>query len=306
MPDRYRVNDQAPSGLRLRSRPIVKPETRRALLSMGHIVEKLGESDLSGWWEVSTRLDGATLTGFVNSSYLTPADAFTEPEASTTVEPVHLRTNKSVSRVVQARMANPLNEPDQPTRHVASAPAEKSAALTAIVEWLDVENSARYAPNSQNTYCNIYAYDYCYLADVYLPRVWWRASAITRLENRESVAPIYDETVVELNANSLFNWFKEYSARFGWRRTFDLDEMQEAANVGNVAIVCGHNRIPNRSGHIAPVVPETDAHEAVRTGGRVARPLQSQAGRVNRMYMPQVWWTQETFRDWGFWINAQL
>ena len=83
--------------------------------------------------------------------------------------------------------------------------------------------------------------------------------------------------------------------------------MQTAANNGQVAIICAANRIPNRSGHITPVVPETTANKAERSGsGIVIKPLQSQAGRTNRKYQTDPWWNRlaSTFREHGFWING--
>jgi hypothetical protein len=302
--DKFRVSNNAPQGLFLRSEPVVKESTRIALLPMGQVVTKKAASSVPNWWEVSTTLEGASVDGFVNSNFLTPDAAFTPPATVSSISPVHLSTTNRVVRGDKARLAYPLNESGQRTRNSTAAAAVKAKELTLIIRWLDVEVKARYAPTSQFTYCNIYAYDYCYLAGVYLPRVWWLAAALDKLKRGRPVSPIYAETVGELNANSLFNWLKEYGPTFGWNRTFDLTTAQNAANDGQVVIICGQNRIPNRSGHICPVVPETATAKAVRNGATVTKPLQSQAGRVNRQYQTQQWWTNGTFRDWGFWINA--
>jgi hypothetical protein len=302
--EKYRVGEKAPGGLNLRSEPVVKDTTRRALLPMGHLVLKKADSGVANWWEVSATLDGATVEGFVNHAYLVKESAFTPPQAVNSISPVHLSPTTRVARAAKTGMAFPLNEPGQKTRSSAATPAVKARELTAIVDWLDVENKQRYAPTSQHTYCNIYAYDYCYLAGVYLPRVWWTASALNRLRNGTPVSPIYGQTVSELNANSLFNWLKDHGASFGWRRSFDPTELQNAANDGQVAIICAQNIQPNVSGHICPVVPETAAHKAARNASTVARPLQSQAGRTNRKYFTSTWWPSARFREFGFWINA--
>ena len=301
---KFRVSDKAPQGLFLRSQPVIKDSTRKALLPMGHLVTKKAAASVPNWWEVSTTIDGASADGFVNSTFLTPDAAFVPPPPVSSVSPVHLPTSNKVARADKARLAYPLNETSQPTRSSTSAAPVKAKELTSIIKWLDVEKKARYAPTSQFTYCNIYAYDYCFLAGVYLPRVWWMASALDKLKKGKPVSPIYGHTVSELNANSLFNWLKDYGPTFGWNRTLDLTQAQNSANDGQVVIICGQNKVPNRSGHICPIVPETASQQAVRTGATVTKPLQSQAGRVNRQYMTQQWWTNGTFRDWGFWINS--
>jgi len=301
---KFRVSDKAPQGLFLRSQPVVKDSTRIALLPMGHLITKKAASSVPNWWEVSTTIEGAGVDGFVNSTFLTPDAAFVPPPTVSSISPVHLSTTKKVVRNNKERLAYPLNEAGQPTRTSTAAAAVKAKELTAIIKWLDVEKKARFSPTSQFTFCNIYAYDYCYLAGVYLPRVWWFAAALDKLKAGKAVSPIYAETVGEMNANSLFNWLKEYGPTFGWNRTFDLTQAQNAANDGQVVIICGQNKVPNKSGHICPIVPETTSAKALRDGATVTKPLQSQAGRVNRQYMTQQWWTNGTFRDSGFWINA--
>jgi hypothetical protein len=271
---------------------------------MGHPVTKKAASSTPNWWEVSTTLDGANVAGFVESNFLTPDAAFTPPVAISSISSVHLFSKYRVTRADKALGAFPLNEPAQPTRNSTDTPATKAQQLTAIIKWLDVERKARYSPTSQYTYCNVYTYDYCYLARVYLPRVWWMSSVLDTLRRGSPVSPIYGRTVGELNANSLFNWLREYGPAFGWNRSFDLTELQNAANNGQVVIVCGQNKIPNRSGHICPIVPETATAKALRSDTTVIKPLQSQAGRINRQYMTQLWWTDGTYRDWAFWINA--
>jgi hypothetical protein len=303
--DRFRVGDKAPLGLFLRSAPVVKDSTKVAVLPLGHLVRKQAESPTPNWWQVSTTIQGTEVEGFVNGAFLVPDTAFSPPTGSRTISAVHLTTSSSVTRS-KAANAFPLNEPNQPTRNGNGSAASKSKDLTAIVDWLDVEDrrKVRYAPASNKTFCNIYAHDYCYLAGVYLPRVWWTPSALTRLKDGQQVTPSYGSTVREMNANALFEWFTEHGPLFGWNRTFDLTQMQSAANEGQVVVISAQNKVPNRSGHICVVVPENGSHEATRSGTAVTRPLQSQAGRTNRKYMTHQWWTGATFRDWGFWINA--
>jgi len=199
--------------------------------------------------------------------------------------------------------------PRDATRSASASSASRVQALTDIIEWLDVENTAheRYKPVTNGpTYCNIYAYDYCFLAGVFLPRVWWTSKALVDLAAEKSVVPSYGATVNEINANTLFVWLKDFGADFGWRRTASLEEMQDAANEGKVAIICAAHKKPNRSGHIVAVVPETSSNKAERKDGLVVKPLQSQAGRTNRNYQTDTWWIRlaVNYREHGFWINA--
>jgi hypothetical protein len=202
--------------------------------------------------------------------------------------------------------AHSLNEPGQPGRSGATA-AERCAELAAIVDWLAVDRPAhrRYQPTAV-TFCNIYAHDYCHLAGVYLPRVWWLPAAIERLARGEAVEPMLGRTIYEQRANDLFRWLRDFGPRFGWRQTGTLTKLQEAANLGGVGLVVALQRVDRRPGHIVAVVPETDERRAKRDAdGLVTAPLQSQAGRTNFRYGARAgWWTSNDFADFAFWIHA--
>ncbi|WP_305005678.1 hypothetical protein [Hymenobacter aranciens] len=43
-----------------------------------------------------------------------------------------------------------------------------------------------------------------------------------------------------------------------------MTEVQNAANVGLVCIICAQRKDPNTPGHICAVVPETVTHQATR------------------------------------------
>jgi hypothetical protein len=92
--------------------------------------------------------------------------------------------------------------------------------------------------------------------------------------------------------------------RFGWRRTFDLDTLQAAANAGGVAIIVARRADANRSGHITVVVPETASRRAERSGGDLTVPLQSQAGAKNFRYgTAGPWWLATKFSKYGLWVH---
>lgn len=300
---KYRISDKAPHGLYIRRAPNSKDNLNKiTVLPMGHLVTKKAESGVPKWWEVSTTHLGAAIEGFVNSDFLVADSTFVPAAASTSVSAVHLSTSQSVTRS-NLRYAFPLNEPGQPTRDHGASPDQKKAQLTAIINWLDVERKVRYQPKSGDTYCNIYAYDYCYLAGVFLPRVWWYPSAIDSLKKGKSVSPVYGSTVHEINANGLYEWLRTYGPTFGWEYNTNFNELQNAANSGQVVIISGAHKKPNRSGHITAVVPETASQKATRSGSTVTHPLQSQAGATNNKYLIRAWWTLPYFRAWGYWIN---
>lgn len=302
--------------LRLRSTP--NSQTHRniiAVLSNGQLVEKIADSG-PDWWEVRTLLSGgSSATGFVVSRYLeaitpeaNPAPVPTSTPASILenfVTPVHLQENKAnVTRKVTTGRAYPLGEPNRPSRDGSSV-AAASASIHQIINWINVEQSARYAPTSSSTYCNIYAHDYCYLNGVFLPRVWWTSKALIELNHRNRVPIQYGQTVNELNANNLLRWLLEWGDDFGWRRVFDLNELQAEANLGKVCIISARNVNENSSGHICAVVPENDLNKAVRNAdGSVRIPLQSQAGRTNKKYFNNsLWWLTRTFADFGYFVH---
>jgi hypothetical protein len=292
------------TSLNLRSRPKVSPRNRLAVLPNGHRVEKISEASVPGWWQVSTTLNGATLTGFVSSAHLAPTEDISEAPGPSRITEVHLQENRTTAaRSSVTGRAFPLGEPGRPRRG-NGGPDQRRAELVAIVNYLDVENSARYRPGG-STFCNIYAYDYCYLSGVYLPRVWWTDMAIAELSQGRSIPVRYGENVAELSANSLYDWLREFGNAFGWSRMAGLDALQEAANNGGVGVICAQRTDLNRSGHICLVVPEVPPHTAARRDGSVSLPLQSQAGTRNFSFScgTTAWWTGSQFRAFGFWVH---
>jgi hypothetical protein len=208
---------------------------------------------------------------------------------------VHL--NATGRRDSTAARANPLGERFQPSR---------AAGLDAIVRYLNVESSVRYTRTSETTFCNVYAYDYCTLAGVYLPRVWWTRKALDRIAAGENVAIKYGETVAEVNANLLYEWLREFGPQFGWRSVDSAKELQQAANAGKIAVICARRQKRSKSGHIAVVVPESaPLCVAQREGAHVRLPLQSQAGATNFCFScgKNEWWAGAQFDAYGFWIH---
>lgn len=190
-----------------------------------------------------------------------------------------------------------------------TTPDELRRELAAIIEWLAVDDAdhKRYKPTSDATFCNIYAHDYCHLAGVYLPRVWWSAAAIEKLAQGQTVAPLLNNTIDEQRANDLFRWLRDFGMRFGWRRTESLTTLQQEVNQGAIGVIIARRKREGLSGHIVMVVPETDEDTAKRNAaGEVTAPLQSQAGRTNFRYGRggTNWWKHERFAESAFWIHS--
>jgi hypothetical protein len=312
--------------LRLRREPrISRPATANVIgeLPDGHPVRAVTDREENGFLEVETSLAGALLRGYAHTDYLKPdPGAAPIPVVAPAGEPpaggipaIHLpRPAGRITRRRDPADAHSLNEPGwpgdplPPGRRGADA-GQLRDELAAIVRWLDVEKPShkRYQPTATQTFCNIYAHDYCHFAGVYLPRVWWTPRALLALQAGDEVASLIGATVTEMRANDLFRWLRDFGPDFGWRQTGTLDKLQDAANQGAVALLVARRKVEGRSGHIVPVVPETGEHLARRdAAGAVVSPLQSQAGASNFRYGHgrSGWWRDEKFAEFAFWIHA--
>lgn len=295
------------TSLNIRRAPVVSPDTLICVLPERTTVEIIEKASVAGWVKVIAQLN-PSVTGYVSEKYLRPKnenDVDYHFQHSTALPEVHLIPGSGTSIVRNSAngRAFPLNESDLPFKDAVSSET-KVQSIYRIIEYLDVTRNARYAPANSRTYCNIYAFDYCYLSKAYIPRVWWLPKAIVDITHGKSVPVQYDKTVGELNANMLYDWFETYGSDYGWRRTFDPDELQNAVNNGCCGIIVAKRVDLNRSGHIVACVPESDLNKAERISGKVSRPLQSQAGMKNYKYFIGNWWTKpQTFRGFGFWLH---
>jgi len=194
----------------------------------------------------------------------------------------HLSRSSKVARDMKSGRAFPLNE-DAMVRGDGSP-----ESIHKIVDYLDVEKSDRYKRTKTSTYCNIYAHDFAYLMGKFLPRVFWTSDAIKN--KKWSVK--YGDTVRELNANSLYEWFDDYGLNYGWSKVDSEGDAQEFANAGKCVIMVAANKNRRRSGHIVVVVPESETIpiHALIQNGVITCPAQSQAGGTNRKYFARKWW----------------
>lgn len=314
--DVYRVATQA-DRLMLR-KEASKTSTIMERLPDGQLVRSLGEPEANGYLKVQTSVNGARLEGYA-------AVAFLAKEPAAVVVPVIAPTLKLPKKGVVAVYAPPrktgftvrteiadartLNEPAQPIRK-GTTPAQRVAELAAIIDWLDVRDPGhkRYAPRDGLTFCNIYAHDFCHLAGVYLPRVWWTGQALVQLGQGKTVEPVVAGTVNEIRANELLAWLDDFGPDFGWRRTSSLSTLQAEANQGAVGLVVGRRVNSKGPGHIAVAVPETGTVRARRdAAGEVTLPVLSQAGstNVNRAPPSSAWWANPAkFEAHAYWLHA--
>ena len=307
--ERHRIKAE---GGNLRWMPSTLFNTPITLLAQDQSVRVLGAS-APGWLRVRATVGGSDVIGHVAASRL--EGAALGPEISPTPLPTlalptaSLRANHpAATRASTNGRAFPLSEPGRPTRDTSADATTRVVQLQAIADWLAVESSPRYrrVPGG-DTYCNIYATDYTYLASVYLPRVWWTAPALVQIGQGNTPAVLYDVSVREMRADDLFAWLVDAGPSFGWRRVFDASALQTVANAGGVGVICADRMAEGRAGHITVVVPEDATHRAERDAdGNVTQPLQSQAGAKNFRFgsAGKIWWLSAEFRDRGFFVHA--
>ena len=201
---------------------------------------------------------------------------------------------------------NPMIETGIPFRDLSDASTKKSS-LRQLIDKLDVNKNTRYQRTIEDTYCNVYSFDYCLHAHVYLPTVWWTKDALEKVLAGENIEAIFGKTVEPIYSSALHDWFLKWGASFGWQRMLSLDEIQSKVNTeGGVGIICAKRKKVGLSGHIVPIVPETERKKAYRENGIVIYPLQSQAGLLNYNYFAKArkdWWNHERYSSHVFYYH---
>jgi hypothetical protein len=306
--DRYRV---IAHGLNMRREPRATADNLITVLPKDAVVVPIGSASDVNWLLVAAKDGGSVVNGYVARRFLRPELVPAAPPTVTGISAVHLTPPKktTITRTSADWMrAFPIGDADKPAR-AGTTPDARKAELGAIIDWLEVDVNPRYTKAGRTTYCNIYAYDFCSLAGVYLPRVWWTPSALLTLGRGEAVGVKYGETVQEMRANHLYQWMREFGAGFGWTPEDDLEELQTAANAGEVCVIVASTET-DAPGHIAMVVPETAKEKATKEQN-VYKPLQSQAGGTNYKYGhggtrgKTQWWELSNLKDhYGFWRHA--
>ncbi|GAB5468163.1 MAG: hypothetical protein Kilf2KO_11930 [Rhodospirillales bacterium] len=307
--ERFALDGGRALALNLRQGPAPAPVI--AVLHAGDAVEKRGVDPKDPrWWDVEAKLGSQRVTGWLNSDYLKPYRA---------PDPADLLARRlpsaHMARAQHARSDGfgrifPLNEEDlhkdlrMPSRN-ARTPLGRRKQMLTLARYLDPAKPehARYRGAAGEVFDAVYAYDLACLAGVYLPRVWWSDRALAALGAGRLPRVHYGVTVKEMSINGLFDWFAAFGEDYGWRRTFDLDSLQAAANRGSVCFVIAQHQAVNQPGHLAALLPESKSLEAHREADRVVRPLQSLADAKTRQ--PGVpasrWWLGRSYRDFAFW-----
>lgn len=300
------MNNYSTTGfLNLRKEPKKVAGNVLLVLPPDTIVEKTGFS--GNWFQVKAVIGGVIVTGYASSDFLIPSDDELPSvlPLSTIPRVDYPAGNKNINLNDTARIC-PLNEPGLIKADLSTITTvnERSTTIHNIINFLSVEKSARYAPGSGHTYCNIYAYDVAYCTGAYLPRVWWTNDAITKIKTGNIPAVKYAVSVSEYTANMITDWFEKYGQSFKWDRVFNLTELQNEVNKGKLGIIVAQRINMNNPGHIVAVVPETETLHAIRNGSEVTSPLQSQAGSSNKKYFTGYKWWEDTtrFKKFGFWI----
>lgn len=200
----------------------------------------------------------------------------------------------------------PIRDSSIPFRDLTS-PATKRESIGRLIDKLDVVSNIRYQRTVEDTYCNVYSYDYCHFCKVYLPTVWWTDEALEKVLAGQEVEAVFEQTVDRIYSSAIHDWFLKWGASFGWERMFTADEIQNKVNTnGGVGIICAKRKEKGLSGHIVPVVPETDLNKAYRENDIVVYPLQSQAGKLNYNYFSEVkkdWWNDELYSSYVFYYH---
>lgn len=195
----------------------------------------------------------------------------------------------------------PMLDPTLAFRDLTDSTSKKES-IHQLIAQLNVETNIRYQRTVDDTYCNVYAYDYCYFSKVYLPTVWWTTESIEKILKGQEVKAVFGTTVERIYSSAIHDWFLEWGASFGWKRMSTIDEIQQHVNAnGGIGIICAKRKIKGLSGHIVPVVPETDLQKAYRKNDKVIYPLQSQAGKLNYNYFSEIrkdWWNDELYSSY--------
>jgi hypothetical protein len=196
---------------------------------------------------------------------------------------------------------HPILDSSIPYRALTDVTTKKES-ISLIIDKLDVANNLRYQRTVEDTYCNVYSYDYCYFCKVYLPTVWWTDEALEKIKQGQEVEAVFEKTVERIYSSAIHDWFSQWGSHFGWQKMDTVDALQNKVNAnGGVGIICAKRKQKGLSGHIVPVVPETAKHQAFRKNGKVLYPLQSQAGKVNYNYFSLIrkdWWKDDLYSSY--------
>ncbi|SHG14230.1 SH3 domain-containing protein [Flavobacterium segetis] len=271
--------------------PTMNNSTILTKIPFRHTV-KLIEKTESNLWKV--KLLNTDKEGYVAADDLEPFDSNLLKQSDIEIPNFEATSLSSLNSKIETY--KPIGDSSIPFRDLSSV-ASKLKSIEKIIEILNVSKSYRYEKDESDTYCNVYAFDYCFFNRVYIPRLRWTDKALVELEKGNEVSLIFNDTVRPFYTNYLYDWFVESSSEFGWQKVSDVDTLQKMVNEnGGIGIISAKRFIIHKSGHIVVVVPETEDHKAFRKNGKVIYPLQSQAGYDNYNYFAEErkdWWANQ-------------
>lgn len=288
--------------LRLFNSP--EPAPVLAILGEGDPIHKRRtHAERPDWWYVEATLDTTPVKGWVNSAYLKAGAAHQEAWPRRGRIPASHLGRQGQTRDMAEGRCYPLNDGGMPTRD-GSQPAERRAQLSRIADYLDPSDKEhlRYLTADGESHAGTFVHDFCILARVYVPRVWWRDPALLAFGAGAMPHVVNGSTVAELSTNGLFDWLRDFGPENAWRRHFHIGELQRAANQGQVALIVAQSRNPDSTGHASVVVPEREGVQAFRKDNKVLRPVESQVGQPLGPSKTR-WWLDQHFIDFAFWVH---
>jgi hypothetical protein len=137
------------TSVNLRREPRVNDSNRITTLPTGQLLIKIAEAE-APWWQVETRVSGKDVRGYLHSGFVRARGEVPPLTTASKVSGVHLPAgSKKITRQGEGR-AYALNEEKMPRR--GDSMSTQASDLTAIVNFLDVENSHRFEPHGGTTY----------------------------------------------------------------------------------------------------------------------------------------------------------
>lgn len=124
-----------------------------------------------------------------------------------------------------------LHNPSDPLKYRSNS-SEYPIAFREIQNKLAVEDSARYEPDNQGTYCSLYVYDFMQALNVPLPKNC-------------------PATNLELDAISIRNWLHHHGAVLGWKKITDISKVDTTKEI----VIAFKHDLNSIYGHWALAIP---------------------------------------------------
>src|SRR5699024_1553817 len=149
----------------------------------------------------------------------------------------HLREQPKAVRSYAGKRAFRLAE----TAPVALTCPVTLDQIQKVIEWMDVEHSARWIAARGQTHCNKYVTDLLLQLGQYAPNVWWTDAekAFLTIRNTGPMLGTYGVDCRELTANELVGWMRDCGKLFGWMVQEQPFSGKYALRGGDLGVVIG-------------------------------------------------------------------